>query len=179
MDQLAAEPCFLAEARSLAPELRRLAAPCGGDAVKDALKALVLVYGLGEQAKSPAFWQIYVKALEDLPGEAVREACEDYARQPDSQFFPKPGPLRDLAMKRAAVVLRMAGRATQAASMCARPVYVPPGPAEKARVRAMLGDYLAATKRVPDEKAIRPNHGKTDERGLTAEMRAHIEARAA
>lgn len=159
----------------MAGALADLAKPSGGDFVCAALQPLVLVYGLGEQAKSPAFWAVYVKALQDLPREAITDAVDDYSARPDSLYFPKPGQLRDIAMRRGERLLRMASRAREAANMELRRAPEKTD-ADKAAVKEMLAGYLGTfkAKTVPTE-AMRANHGPTDSHGITPAMRARIE----
>lgn len=79
--------------------LEPLGTPVGPEGVISALAPLVLVFGTTEAAKSPTFWTIYVDALADLPGYALDAGIRAYVRQADANWFPRPGPLRDLAEK--------------------------------------------------------------------------------
>lgn len=123
LEEILSCPALHAEARHVAPALAQLAAGCGPEAVRMALQPLVLVYGIGEATKSPAFWGVYFRNLADLPSEALAKGVEEYASLPDSHFFPKPGPLRALAMKHAEPIFKAATRAKRAAdSLPRRPV---------------------------------------------------------
>lgn len=100
------------------------AAPCGAAGVRAALSPLVLVYGVGEAARSSAFWSVYVEALSGLPAQALRCAVADYAAGGEAQFFPKPGPLKALALKHAEPLRRAAleaARAGEAVAVKAKP----------------------------------------------------------
>lgn len=140
------------EAKKLAPALMEIAKPCGGEVVKAILQPLVVVYGLPPGAKASAFWAEYVKALDDLPREALQKAADDYAKSAQAEFFPKPGPLRQLALKHAEPMLKAAHRARKASEKL--PSDVPPPTAEgKDAVRRMLAEFHA---NVDERKAIQP-----------------------
>lgn len=47
------------------------------------------------------FWRVYIEALEGFPADVVRKAVRAYLRSPDSEFFPKPGPLHALCLRQA------------------------------------------------------------------------------
>lgn len=119
------------ECCTIAAPLAALAAPCGDAFVKRALQPLVLVFGVGEAARSAAYWTVYVRSLSDLPAEALARAVEDYARAQDSRFFPKPGPLRALAEVHALPIRRAAQRARKVAA--ANPEPRAPEPLETRR----------------------------------------------
>jgi hypothetical protein len=148
VEEILSTPLLHAEAKAIAPHLSRLAQGCGAEQVALALQPLVLVYGLGAQAKSSAFWKLYIDALADIPAESLAEALSDYAREPTAEFFPKPGPLRALALKRAAPLLKAAYRAKRAAnSLPRRPPADPVKPEQFAELTAILGG-----------KCLRPTH---------------------
>lgn len=130
--EIAADPVLSAECRDVAGTLADLAAPCGDAFVKRALQPLVLVFGVGEAARSSAYWTVYVKALRDLPAQALARAVEDYARRPDAAFFPKPGPLRALAETHAVPIRRAATRARAVAAL-PLPARAPPESLEDRR----------------------------------------------
>lgn len=112
---IVADPVLHAEAKLISADLSALAAGCGREVALQALQPAVLVYGRMEAMKTSAFWDRYARQLADLPAEAIRLALDDYDALPTSEFFPKPGPLRALALKRAEPILRAAGRAKRAA----------------------------------------------------------------
>lgn len=167
---------LVAECRRVMPQLALMAAPALRDGVRMALQPLVLVFGVSEAAKAPGFWEVYFDALQDFPLVAVKLAVSDYAKGPESEFFPKPGPLRKLAADHATVPLRAHSRARAVAGTALAPrERTAKSPAEVARVKAMLADYVAQVeaKRVPGA-AYQPPPPKTDAQGLTAEMRASM-----
>lgn len=178
--EIAADPELKAEAKAACTALAQLACASGESAVQSALKPLVLVYGVGEAARSPVFWQAY-KILAGLPYEALLRGVEDYLAQPDSQFFPKPGPLKALCDARAEPIYKAAFRASKAASLEAPKSRTPPTEAEKAQVARMLADYRSRMEQAMP-KRLRPDMpsiaGKPDAGGLTPQMRELMARRA-
>lgn len=175
VEAIVADPIIHGEATRMAPALRARAEPAGDDAVRRALQPLVLVYGVGEAARVPAFWQPY-RILANLPPTALAAGIEDYTASPDSQFFPKPGPLKALCDRHAEPILRAASRASRAAHLEPPKQRPEPTAEEKAAVSKMLAEAVAA---MTDKAALqRPNPvdlpstaGKPDAGGLTPEMR--------
>jgi hypothetical protein len=135
-----------------------------------------------------AWWADYNSALEDVPPAAIEAGMAEYVRQPDSEFFPKPGKLRELAQK---VPNRMA-RAVQAAERALRyardvaayeevpggiePEKPEPTEADKAAVLAALASFKRemAAKAPAPKPAPPPTSGPIDGAGLTALMRDHM-----
>lgn len=172
MAEITADPTLHAEVRVVAGHLRAAAQPCGSDAVRRALQPLVLVYGMADAARVPAFWGPYLSALADMPVTALKEAIEAYTASPDAEFFPKPGPLKALADKAAEPLRRAASRATTAARLAPPKKPDPPTEAEKERVKAWVADFANSVKaKQKPPAAMRPTHGKIDGTGITAEMR--------
>lgn len=130
-----------------------MAAPCGSDAVRALLQPLVLVYGVGEAARSAAFWKVYREQLASFPYEALEQAVTDYAGQPGAEFFPKPGPLKALATARAVPILKALSRAKRAAN--SQPVKVIP-PADAAHRRAEVAKLMAGF--AIKSKPVRPGN---------------------
>lgn len=170
-------PELHAEAGRVCTGLAMRAAACGEPAVRNALQPLVLVYGVGDAARSPAFWQAY-KVLAGLPVEALRKGVEDYVAGPDSAFFPKPGPLKALCDKHAEPIFKAAFRASRAAGLTA-PKRRVATEAEREAVHAMARDLgarlglakIAAwpAKRAPEDRPY--IGGQPDEGGITPQMR--------
>lgn len=181
VEEIAADPALKAEAKAACQALAELASAAGESAVQAALKPLVLVYGVGDAARSPVFWQAY-KILAGLPWEALRLGVEDYLAQPDSQFFPKPGPLKALCDKRAEPIYKAAFRASRAASLPPPKSRVPPTEEEKAAVAKMLGEFrrkaeTAFTEASKPRTPLPSIAGKPDETGITPAMRELLERR--
>lgn len=142
LEAIVSVPALHAEARASIPALTSVAEPCGAQKVREALQPLVLVYGVGEAAKSAAFWRVYVEQLSGFPAEALAQAVNDYAGGANAEFFPKPGPLKALAAKRTEPILKALSRAKRAASMLP-PKVIPPQDVEtrKALVAKMLAGF--------------------------------------
>lgn len=121
LEAIASQPALLAEAMASVRPLEAIAAPCGDAAVRRLLQPLVLVFGVSEAAKTAAFWRAYIDQLAGLPGEAVEQAVNDYIGGEASEFFPKPGPLKALAMRRAEPIYKALSRAKRAAKMLPSP----------------------------------------------------------
>jgi hypothetical protein len=59
------------------------------------------------EAEAKAFWGFYIQTLEEVPLQALNEAIADYVADARSEWFPKPGPLKDICARRT-IPLRMA-----------------------------------------------------------------------
>jgi hypothetical protein len=94
--------------------LEPLERPVGPEGVMAALAPLVLVFGTTEAAKSPAFWAVYIDVLADLPAYALEAGVRAYAREPDANWFPRPGPLRALALESIPAAMKGLRRARMA-----------------------------------------------------------------
>lgn len=143
VETIARVPALRAEARALIPALAEVAKPCGPEAVRKALQPLVLIYGVGEAAKVPAFWKIYVDQLSSVPAEALEQAVHDYISAPNSEWFPKPGPLKALATKRAEPILKALSRAKRVAALPYMPTITPE---DSARRRAEVSRLMSGFK---------------------------------
>lgn len=172
--EIAADPELKAEAKRFCQALAEVSSAAGEAAVRMVLQPLVLVYGVGEAARSPAFWEPY-RFLAGLPAEALKRGVDEYTRQPDSLFFPKPGPLKALCDKHAEPIYRAAFRASKAVSLPPPTERKPPSDEEKAAVARLLREFEVAT------AAKNPEHlnptppssaGKPDQGGITPELRA-------
>lgn len=178
IEEIASIPALRAEAATCHRQLEVLTEPVGGAEVERSLGTLVLIFGLGEQAKAASFWRAYKDALCDLPRVAFDRAVAEWQRV--GKFFPKPAELRELADPHATALRMAAHRAKKAASWEA-PKAIPEAermPAEK--VRALLDDtlgklagmdMLARTR----TRRVRPPQAKVDETGISAEARALME----
>lgn len=142
IEEIASDPRLRSEALALLPALMLRATPAGEERVLRALRPLVLVYGASEATKAPAFWQAYYGALSGLPVEALARGIADYTSAADSEFFPKPGPLRALCEKHAAPIFKAAHRAKRALEV-PKAQREPPSEAEKAAVAALLAEFKA------------------------------------
>ena len=111
IDVLTSRPALREEVRATLPMLERTLAPAGPDVVRRALGPLVLVFGVGEQAKSSQWWRVYFDALAGLPAHAVVAAAAAYPSEPGAEWFPKPAALKALALRCAGPAYQAVGRA--------------------------------------------------------------------
>jgi hypothetical protein len=140
--EIVSSPVLRREAAAVAAEVQRLAQPCGEEAVRLALQPLVLLYGVGQAGKAPAFWRIYAQQLAGFPADALRAAVEAYPGcEACDGFFPKPHVLKRMAEAHAQPIRRAANRcrlALRTEPPPRRPRMAPE------RVRALLADTCAA-----------------------------------
>lgn len=104
------------ELRQVAARLAVHCKGCGSEAVIKALAPLVTLYGVSDRSEGEwtAFWRFYIDALERSPIEALKAGVADYVAHPNSEFFPKPGPLKALVDKRSSAMLTAMHRADRA-----------------------------------------------------------------
>lgn len=178
VEEIARHPAMKAECERSRRQLSLLAEPAGSDAVERALAPLVVVFGLGDQAKAKAFWQVYIESLSDLPRMALDRAASEYPKI--GKFFPKPAEIRELAMPHANALRMAAARAARAAEWEEpKPIPVKDRPTPE-QMKALLDDFHA-TMRDKDpllkmrEKRKPPPSARVDETGVSAEMRALLE----
>lgn len=97
------------------PRLLDFGRPAGRKDVIAALVKMVPLYGVADrsQAEWATFWDLYAEVLVGLPIRALEAGCAEYRAAPDSEWFPKPGPLKALCERHAApirAVLKLAER---------------------------------------------------------------------
>jgi hypothetical protein len=112
-----ADPAVVAELRARLPVLAEHAKPCGQRAVIATLAPLLTVYGVADKSEAEwkTFWSLYAEQLSDEPLEALKAGVADYMRRPDSEFFPKPGPLLGYVQKHSAPIFIAYRRAKRVA----------------------------------------------------------------
>lgn len=136
-----------------------------------------------------AWWADYFDALADLPMVALEAAMASWVRDPDSEFMPKPGKLRDLALHEPNHAMRLHER-LQTIAYHREPAPPPPPReipevglkrigADHARIRELMAEYPKPERRQPYRRGFPATHGKVDEGGLTQEMRALMARRSA
>lgn len=149
------------------------------------------------------WWAGYTEALEGLARPALEAAMSAYVKLPDSEFFPKPGRIRELARTapnpaelafwKATNAVRQADSDTQVlaagGTLYGEPIpkaefRKPPAPsveereAKRAEFKKMVNETLAAlTPEKPRRPTFHPPQGKVDETGITPEMRELIRRR--
>lgn len=168
-------PALRAQAEASQRQLEILCEPAGDQVVMGALAPLVLVFGIGEQAKSQAFWGVYREVLADLPRIALDRAVKEYERV--GKFFPKPAEIRELALPHAETFRQAAYRAAKAQEQAPEPM-----PAAERMPREKFDALMAEFASIMADKdpflkikakAARPTpSAKVDERGVSDEMRA-------
>lgn len=185
-DLIESSPILLAECELALPTLRDEATR--GAAANEIIAVLSKRFALFPQpdrtdAEWSAWWADYIEALGDVAPAAIEAGMAEYVRQVDSEFFPKPGRLRELAktvpnkMARACQIaewaVRRAATREEAEAIEPRPE---PAPADRAQVRDMLESFkLDLAARQPPRKPPRPPvSGPIDDQGLTQAMRDHM-----
>lgn len=182
---------MLAECRARLPDLRRIVeTPSGEAGVRDVVGRRFALFPQPKRTDEEwaMWWVDYYDTLSDLPVCDLEAGMLAWIREPASDFLPKPGRLREYAMTTASTPRRAYERARNALA------WVPPRPApenpipvepptargipepsaeDKARVKKWAAEFKAQadTRRIP-ETPLPPIHGKTDETGITPELRA-------
>lgn len=187
-DVIQREPSLLAEAERHLGGLREdVYRPTLPEEMKLILGQRFAVFPQPERAPSEwaAWWADYTDALSDLSAPALEAAMASYVKEPDAEFFPKPGRIRELAKtvpNRASLTYYAAQRAVAGARQAAalaepKPEQPWAEPADKAQVAQMLKEYHRKVNEIrPPAKPDRaPTPVATDEHGLSAAMRAHLE----
>lgn len=135
-----------------------------------------------DEGEWAAWWQDYFDALAETPLASLEAAMRQYVADPDSEFMPKPGRLRELAFTAPSRSLGRYYRAKRAVQMAeeASRAALPAPRVDPADVRRLLDDFKTkSASHVERPKPSLPSiAGKPDERGITAEMRALLTRRA-
>jgi hypothetical protein len=187
-DVIQREPSLLAEAERHLGGLRDdVYRPAEPEDLKLILGQRFAVFPQPERipAEWAAWWADYTDALSDLGAPALEAAMASYVKEPDAEFFPKPGRIRELAKtvpNRASLTYYAAQRAVSSARQAAAlaeptPEQPKTEPADKAKVAQMLSEYHRKVNETrPAAKPDRPpTPVATDEHGVSAIMRAHLE----
>lgn len=176
---IADAPAMLAEVEQALPELRREATRAATRAeIMAVLSQRFAVYPQPERTDGEwsAWWGDYVNALDDLPPSAIEAGMAAYVKGPDSEFFPKPGKIRELA-KTSPNRLAAAVQTGQRAIACAQgrrqeaaPVAEPAPTASVAELMADFAKQMAARNPAPTPTRP-PVSGPVDGSGITQAMR--------
>jgi hypothetical protein len=104
------------ELLTVAERLEAHAKGCGAKAVIAELMPLVTLYGVPDRSEKEwtMFWRFYIDTLGELPIEALRRGVAEYVERKDSEFFPKPGPLKAICAEHAGPVWKAVGRVRRA-----------------------------------------------------------------
>lgn len=177
IEEIARHPALRQEASRCSRQLEILCEPSGPQVVMGALAPLVIVFGKGQEAESPAFWRVYTDALSDLPRIALDRAVSEYQRI--GKFFPKPAEIRELALPHANGFRQAAYRASAAQQQPEAPM-TPAERIEPEKFKALMSDF---TKQMEGKDILArtrsrmrpPPHARVDETGISAEARALLE----
>lgn len=193
------DPELRAEAIANLPVLRAAARQKAGRAgVMEVIGKRFALYPQPNRSEGEwaAWWSDYVEVLGDIPWHSLEAGMAAYVADPKSEFMPKPGKLRELALTTPARVAVAYERANKVAELNRpRPVYAEPteeerkasqarADAEHAEIRKMADDLLKTFKvktlGEPAQRSSLPSTaGKPDEGGLTPAMRALLAKREA
>lgn len=133
-------------------------------------------------AEWAAWWADYTNALDDLPPSAIEAAMAAYVKGADSEFFPKPGRIRDLAKTTPnplASACEGVRRNIERRQRQTQIEHAPPRsePAPKQSVAEMMAEFnKAMAEKAPAPRPTRPPvSGPVDASGITALMRQRME----
>lgn len=182
--EIAESPCLLAELRDALLSLRREATqPATAAEVVAILAPRFAIYPQPDRTGGEwdAWWAEYTHALDDTPPAAIEAGMAEYVKAPDSEFFPKPGKIRDLARttpSKLATAVLTGQWALRRAEESAREYVTeaPKVPVPKESVREMLaGFHKAMAERAPAPKpTLPPISGPVDGSGVTQAMREQM-----
>lgn len=128
-----------------------------------------------------AWWADYEEVLQDVPLASVEAAMRAWVARPTSEFLPKPGQLHELAYTTVSKTLRRYQRAKRALQLVDAPETTRPALPEgvavdnAAKIREMLAEFQAKSIPKVAKPAVTNTAGKTDETGITPELRAIIQ----
>jgi hypothetical protein len=163
--ELAKSPALLAEARDCRAALEARAFDCGPERVMATLTPLFAVFPQPNRSEAEwtAWWSAYLEDLSDIPVEALKAAVVEYRRKADAEFFPKPGPLRALALEAGRPLLTALSRARRAERIePPKPILQPVTPELAAETVAAVNKHLGGAK-IGDDFASRMVRTSTSE----------------
>lgn len=176
MSAILASPALLDEARRSLPALQHTAtAKAGEEGVKAVIGRRLATYPQPSRTEGEwnAWWADYFDVLSDVALASLEAGMRAYVADPNSEFMPKPGKLRELAFTAPCRSLQRYYRAKRAVQIADEPPAIE-GPRVGAdEVKAILADFKAKTVPADTRKPLLPSiAGKPDETGITPEMRA-------
>ena len=179
--QIGHSPALRAELETALPAMKTFAMrKAGKDGVESVIGRRFVLFPQPERRPEEwaAWWADYQAVLADLPMEALETAMVSYVAGPDADFLPKPGRLRELAQTvptKSAMLCHRAGIALsyrdEPPRTWAEPEPSGPTEADKAAIKRMAAEVRAALTKPPAFGGYEWRQAKTDEHGLTAEMR--------
>ena len=174
--RIANTPALLAEAREALPALKAVAeTKAGQDGVRRVLSKRFTMYP--QPSRTDEEWQDwfadYYHVLADVSLASLEAGMRAWVADPDSEFMPKPGKLRELAFSTPSRSLQRYYRAKSAVALADTPQpRLGPPPEDAAKVREMLADFQVKTIPSETKRPTMPSTaGKPDEGGLTDRMR--------
>lgn len=177
IEWIAQNRALLVETEAALPALQHVATvKAGRDGVKAVVGRRFALYPQPQRsdAEWAAWWADYFDVLEGVPLASLEAAMRAYVADPESEFIPKPGRLRELAFLTPCRSLQRYQRARSAVALANTPQRLAGPPAEdSAKVREMLAEFKAKSMPSDTQKpAPMPSiAGKPDEGGLTPQMR--------
>jgi hypothetical protein len=179
--EIANSPALLAEARSALRDLERVATAKAGPAgVMAVIGRRIALYPQPQrtEGEAEAWWSDYYDTLADVSLASLEAGMRAYVADPASEFMPKPGRLRELAFSAPCRSLTRLYRARRAIQMADEPPAIAGPPADPEAVKSLLAEYNARNVVAAKRPELPSIAGKTDEGGVTAEMRALMARRA-
>jgi hypothetical protein len=173
---------LLDEVRAALPALQRIAtATAGEDGVRRVIAKRFELYPQPQRSDEQwaAWWADYYDALADVPLASLEAGMRAYVADPESEFMPKPGRLRELAFTAPCRSLRRYQRAKRALQMAEEVPAVSGPKVEAGEVRALLAEFEQKSLSIVPKRDMPSTAGKPDEGGLTPQMRALLARRAA
>lgn len=168
---------MLAEAREALHGIRVVATtPAGEAGVRRVVGARFGLYPQAQMSEGQwaAWWRDYYETLSDLAEVALEAGMAAHVADPKSEFLPKPGRLRELALRSPNRTVRAYDRITTALRLTAEAAQPVKERVPKEQVDALLAEFraqAAARKEANKRPPLPPWHGKTDETGITEEMK--------
>jgi hypothetical protein len=165
-------------------------AKAGDEGVKAVIGRRFVLYPQPQRTEGEwvAWWGEYYSLLSDLPLSSVEAAMRAWTTKPESEFLPKPGKVREMALSTPTRALRRLKRADMALAYRPEPKYAPSTPeeiaaSEKMRedVAQLLADTISKLGGGPDAERpkVRPNFAQVDETGISDAMRKLLALRTA
>lgn len=205
VSEIANNPALLAEAKTYLPTIHANATVSATrEEIIRMVAAKFVTYRQPERtdAEWAVFWDDHCTVLADVSATALESALDACLADPKIEFLPKPAKLRELARLTPNRAVRAYDRAKAAIEFRQEPTHerlspdkiaelvaplanrprVEPSAADKERVRQQMREYIAAddakkAAKISASRDIPNTAGKTDEGGITPQMRAIIEAR--
>lgn len=179
--EIANSPALLEEARAALPALKSVVeAKAGEEGVKAVISRRLALYPQPQRNESEwsAWWADYFDVLADVPLASLEAGMRAYVANPESEFMPKPGKLRELAFSAPCRSLGRYYRAKRAVQMADEPPAMITQAANPADVKALLAEFQARAPK-PVNRDLPSIAGKPDAGGLTPQMRELIARRQA